>query len=184
MMFESGKAGYLYLLKSPLAPAGSLKVGRTSDYARRFGQYPKGSEYIEVFGPVDDCHAAERHLLSAMRAKFMSSDFGREYFVGCKSEVEAFFHSFCYQTLQETHMPWMPVPMDVDTAGGRRLGIQLAPAAASFAALFGAKIAAKLGGRLGGNIGGAQTGKLGGAHGGAVDGHLGGAQELLDLCVF
>ena len=127
------KAGYLYLLQSPQAPAGSLKVGRTSDYARRLGQYPKGSEYIEVFGPIDDCHSAERHLLSAMRAKFMSSDFGREYFVGCKREVSAFFHAFSYQALQENHMPWMPVPMDVDVDVdfAKRAGGRCAPAAAT-----------------------------------------------------
>ena len=107
-------AGFLYLMRNPQAPAGTLKVGRTSDVVRRIGQYPRGSECIEAFGPIDDCHSAERHLLSAMRARFMSSDFGREYFVGCRADLVAFFHAFCYQALQEYHMPWMAVPMDTD----------------------------------------------------------------------
>jgi hypothetical protein len=108
--------GFLYILTNSQSPSGTLKVGRTNDYARRVAQYPKGSKYIEVFGPLEDCHVAERHLLSAMRAKFVSSDYGREYFRGNASELVGYFHAFCYERLQPEHMPWMPVPMDVDGA--------------------------------------------------------------------
>ena len=108
--------GFLYILTNSQSPSGTLKVGRTNDYARRVSQYPKGSKYIEVFGPLEDCHVAERHLLSAMRARFVSSDYGREYFRGNASELVGYFHAFCYERLQPDHMPWMPVPMDVDGA--------------------------------------------------------------------
>ena len=108
--------GFLYILTNSQSPSGTLKVGRTNDRARRVAQYPKGSKYIEVFGPLEDCHVAERHLISAMRARFVSSDYGREYFRGNASELVGYFHAFCYERLQSDHMPWMPVPMDVDGA--------------------------------------------------------------------
>lgn len=111
--------GYLYLLTNSECKPGTLKVGRTNDFARRVGQYPKGSEYIEVFGPLEDCHEAERFLIAAMRSRFISAEFGREYFRGNSSDIREFFHAFCYERLQSQHMPWMPVPMDIDVRGDR-----------------------------------------------------------------
>lgn len=111
------RAGYLYLLVNPGSPPGTVKVGRTNNHARRLAQYPKGSRFVDVFGPVDDCHEAEKHLITAMRSAFLSSDYGREYFVGAVDEAAPYFRWFCYELLQSVHMPWMRVPMDCGADG-------------------------------------------------------------------
>lgn len=115
---DDGRGGYLYLLVNPSSPRGTFKVGRTNNHARRLTQYPKGSRFVDVFGPVEDCHEAEKHLIAAMRSSFISSDYGREYFMGDQDDVYSYFRWFCYELLQTVHMPWMTVPMDC--AGSNR----------------------------------------------------------------
>jgi hypothetical protein len=107
------KAGYLYLLRNARAPAGVLKMGRTNNPARRLSEYPANSSMIHIFGPVDDCHEAERHLIVFMKARFRASNFGREY-VACPSPRDGLsaFLLFCFQELQ-ARMPHMAVPMDL-----------------------------------------------------------------------
>lgn len=110
---DAGRKGFLYLLKNPEAPEGTSKVGRTNNHCRRITQYPKNSKYVEVFGPIENCHDAETHLIAVMRSRFLSSDFGREYFHGDFEEVREFFHDFCYNRLQQEYMTWMAVPMEL-----------------------------------------------------------------------
>lgn len=112
---KTSKEGYLYLLLNPKAPPEVFKIGRTNNVNRRLTEYPPGSKYIDVFGPVEDCHQAEKYLIQAMKTKFRKSKFGTEYFLGDKPDILDCFQTFCYNDLQLNHMPWMPIPMNLDS---------------------------------------------------------------------
>lgn len=111
---SSEPCGFLYALISAEYGPQVTKFGRTVDHRQRLHTYPKGSYYLDVYGPVEDCHAAERALLRRMRAAFAVAA-RREYFqVDAAAGLEA-FQRFCYKSDGLcADLPAMAVPMDSD----------------------------------------------------------------------
>jgi hypothetical protein len=90
------------------------KFGRTNDKDRRIREYPRGSYYLDVYGPVEDCHAAERAMLRRLRAAFRVVG-GREYFgVEAALGMDAFSRYCRAADGLSLDMPEMAVPMDFD----------------------------------------------------------------------
>ena len=78
-----------------------------------------GKEDLEVFGPIEDPKQAAEHLRKAMKENFKPSTSspgmsGACHFFGELQDIVEFFHMFCYHRLQNEHMPWMEIPMELD----------------------------------------------------------------------
>ena len=88
---ENSDFGILYLLRERefvRMNEETYKVGRTTNFANRMGQYPKGSEIIFVVRTPNHTEK-EKELLQIFREKFRQiKDYGSEYFNGDVSEMQ------------------------------------------------------------------------------------------------
>lgn len=84
--------GKLYAIQTRHCVHNSMpvfKLGRTRDFKRRQGQYPKGSRVVACMS-VSHMIDSERMLLALCRKNFVPRlDFGREYFEGNVCDIVA-----------------------------------------------------------------------------------------------
>ncbi len=73
------------------------KIGRTTNWAQRYAQYPKGSVIMAMIA-VHDCKVAEDELIKGFRRRLIARpDIGREYFQGESHVVGMLFCNIASQ---------------------------------------------------------------------------------------
>lgn len=85
---EKNQNGYIYVVcVREFLERDIYKIGRTADVAKRFKQYPKGSQLLFSMKTMAPC-AIETELMASFKIKFTQRiEYGREYFEGDLNEL-------------------------------------------------------------------------------------------------